>query len=35
MPRDSVSSDSEEEDEGRQTGVWLVLGLLLGLLRAS
>ena len=34
VPRDSVSSDSEEEDEGRQTRVWLVLRLLLGLLRA-
>ena len=35
MPHDSVSSDSEEEDEGRKTGVWLVLRLLSGLLRAS
>ena len=35
MPRDSVSSDSEEEDEGRQTEGWLVLHLLLGLLGAS
>ena len=35
VSRDSVSSDSEEEDEGRQTGVWLVLRLLSRLLRAS
>ena len=35
MPRDSVSSDSEEEDEGRQTRGWLVLRLLLGLFGAS
>ena len=28
---DSVSSDSAEEDDGRQTGGWLVLCLLLGL----
>ena len=34
MSDDSVSSDSEEEDEGRQAGVWLDLRLLLGLLRA-
>ena len=35
VPRNSASSDSEEEDEDRQSGEWLVLRLLLELLGAS
>ena len=35
VPRDSASSDSEEEDEDRQSGEWLVLRLLLELLGSS
>ena len=35
MPRESASSDSEDDDEACQSGEWLVLRLLPGLLGAS